>query len=122
MVLGSMTLSGGKRDCIGISQAPGWYLPAIAAAYRARAQVTSPKRTHCQICHDGPNGDGSFPSRSDESDLDQEDRRLGRAWQRVAALLLEAAEQRVRRRRAPAGIFALLMDGKLDAAATVPAC
>jgi hypothetical protein len=45
-----------------------------------------------------------------------------RPWQRVTALLLEAAERNgsvdaVRRQL----IFALLMDGRLDTAATVPA-
>ena len=50
------------------------------------------------------------------------DRHKRRAWQHVAALLLDAAERNgsvdaVRRQV----IFALLVDGKLDAAATVPA-
>jgi hypothetical protein len=50
------------------------------------------------------------------------DRHKRRTWQHVAALLLEAAERNgsvdaVRRQV----IFELLMDGKLDAAATVPA-
>jgi hypothetical protein len=55
-------------------------------------------------------------------DAISEHRQARRAWHRVAELLLDAAERNgsvdaVRRQL----VFALLMDGKLDAAATEPA-